>query len=226
VSTSTSGAEADGPAMDVAISGDGLVIAWTSVAKNLIDGDLEATAFEDVFVREAGVVSRASTAPSGGAGNGASRDPALSADGRFLAFVSAATNLNVAVEHYGKIDVYLRDRQIGAVTRINHDLDGTTTQADCSAPSISADGQRIAFASTALYPGFENDYVNGYVYTRSTGAFTFVGESLVGSAPNGGTGYGVTLAANGGVVVFASSATNLFPGDAGGFIDIFLLSLD
>lgn len=220
VSVSTSGAQANGPSNRVALSGDGTTIAFTSSATNLVDGFTETDAHGDVYVRAGSVTSRASSASAGGAGNGASTSPSLSSSGRYLVYASAATNLLAAIEHYGKVDLYLLDRDTSATTRINFDLAGIT-QAHCANPVISADGSRIAFSSDVLFPGHENDLINAYVFHRGATTFTFVGASLVGSGPNGGTGYAVSLAAGGGLVVFQSAASNLFPGDANAAIDVF-----
>ena len=62
---------------------------------------------------------------------------------------------------------------------------------------ISADGDRVAFVSDVLFPEYENDLLNAYVFERSTMTFSFVGGNLVGGAPNGGTGYSVSIAAAG-----------------------------
>lgn len=225
VSVSSSSVEANGASFEVAISGDGTVVAFDSVAQNLVDGDPESDARSDVYLVVAGVTTRASSAHAGGSGNGASREPSLSQDGRFVAFASAATNLLPMVELFGKTDVYVLDRTGATMTRVNLDLDPTASQGHCYGPSIEASGQRVAFASDGVLPSANNGQINGYVYDLVSGALLFVGRSLVGSAPNGGTGYGLALSADGGTVVFQSSATNLYPGDQNGSIDVFAQAL-
>ncbi|MFO0695327.1 MAG: hypothetical protein U0230_17320 [Polyangiales bacterium] len=228
VSVSTSGVESNGASREVAISGDGTVVAFDSVAQDLVDGSTETDTRSDVYLWIAGTTTRVSNANAGGAtgsGNGASTHPTLSADGRYVAFSSAATNLLAAIEFYGKTDIYLLDRTGGTMTRINLDLDPTASQGHCYDPSISADGKRIAFVSDATVPNLINGFVNGYVYDRPSNTFTFVGKSLVGSAPNGGTGYGLALASGGGFIAFQSPASNLFPGDVNNAIDVFALAL-
>lgn len=228
VSVSTSGVESNGASREVAISGDGTVVAFDSVAQDLVDGSTETDTRSDVYLWIAGTTTRVSNANAGGAtgsGNGASTHPTLSADGRYVAFSSAATNLLAAIEFYGKTDIYLLDRTGGTMTRINLDLDPTASQGHCYDPSISADGKRIAFVSDATVPNLINGFVNGYVYDRPSNTFTFVGKSLVGSAPNGGTGYGLALASGGGFIAFQSPASNLFPGDVNNAIDVFGLAL-
>jgi Tol biopolymer transport system component len=220
VSVSSSGVEADGPSGRVALSGDGSTIAFASLATNLVDGMAETDAHDDVYIRAAGTTVRASSAALGGAGNGASTSPSLSSTGRYLVYASAATNLLPSVEFFGKVDLYLLDRDTGVTTRVNFDLAGVT-QGNCASPVISGDGDRVAFVSDVLFPEYENDLLNAYVFERSTMTFSFVGGNLVGGAPNGGTGYSVSIAAGGELVVFQSAASNLFPGDDNVAIDVF-----
>ena len=92
---------------DPAISADGRFVAFSSDATNLVPGDTNGTA--DVFVRDrqTGTTRRVSVGPGGAQGNGDSVDPALSADGRFVAFESDATNL-VPGDTNGVDDVFVR----------------------------------------------------------------------------------------------------------------------
>jgi Tol biopolymer transport system component len=220
VSESSSGVEADGPSSRVALSGDGSTIAFASLATNLVDGMAETDAHDDVYLRAAGTTTRASSAALGGPGNGASTSPSLSSTGRYLVYASAATNLLPSAELFGKVDLYLLDRDTGETTRVNFDLAGIT-QGNCATPVISADGDRVAFVSDVLFPGYENDLLNAYLFERSTTTFALIGGNLVGGAPNGGTGYSVSIAAGGGLVAFQSAASNLFPGDDNAAIDVF-----
>src|SRR5262249_31066259 len=107
-----SGAAANAFALDATISGDGRVVAFDSFASNLdpADGDM----IDDVFLRDAQtntttLVSRASGA-NGAKANALSLDPAVSADGRFVAFTSRASNLDPA-DGDTTVDVYVRDLQ-------------------------------------------------------------------------------------------------------------------
>lgn len=87
------GQQSDGPSSSPSVSDDGRVVAFQSSATNLVPGDTNATT--DVFVRDlaSGAATMVSTGPTSVAGNGPSRDPAISADGRYVAFTSAAGNL-------------------------------------------------------------------------------------------------------------------------------------
>ena len=101
-----------------AISSDGRFVAFDSSATNLVPGDTNGAA--DVFVRDrqTGTTRRVSLGPGGVQGNACSHDPAISADGRFVAFASDATNL-VPGDTNGSIDVFVRDRQTGTTRRVS-----------------------------------------------------------------------------------------------------------
>jgi hypothetical protein len=99
-------------------------------------------------------------------GNSASEWPSISADGRYVAFASAASNL-VPADTNGVSDVFVRDRQTDTTTRVSLATDGTQGNGDAIYTSISADGQHVAFESTAsnLVPGDTNDVEDVFVAT-------------------------------------------------------------
>jgi Tol biopolymer transport system component len=103
-----------------------------------------------VFLRDrsSGTTERISVSTSGTEGDGASSDPALSADGRWVVFQSAATNL-VAGDTNGKIDVFLRDRGTGTTSRVSISTGGFEGDGDSTHPDISADGRFIVWQSNA-----------------------------------------------------------------------------
>src|SRR4029079_1646625 len=99
---------------------DGHLVAFWSSASNLVPNDTNGV--NDVFVRDrlTNTTTRVSIDSSGVEGNGPSTDPAFSADGRYVAFQSAATNL-VPNDTNGKIDVFVRDLQLGVTLRVSLD---------------------------------------------------------------------------------------------------------
>jgi hypothetical protein len=109
VSLNNEGEEGNAASNFAAVSGDGRYIAFSSYASNLADGELYN--YLDVYVRDrwTGTTERASVDMAGQEPNGVSVNPALSADGRFVAFDSSASNL-VEGDTNGRIDVFLRDR--------------------------------------------------------------------------------------------------------------------
>src|SRR5438093_1242029 len=148
VSVASDGTQANGGNADSAISADGHFVAFRSFATNLVPGDTNAV--EDIFVhdRVTGATERASVASDGTQGNGASTTPAISADGRFVAFTSLASNL-VAGDTNGALDVFVHDRATGETIIASIASDGTRGNGSSSRPSLSADGRFVAFTSSA-----------------------------------------------------------------------------
>src|SRR5205814_458587 len=132
---------------------DGQFIAYSSLSTNLVSGQADANGGTDVFVfdRLAGTTRLVSGVPgSATTGNGASSSPAISGDGRFLAFHSVSTNLvSGQVDPNGASDVFLFDRLAGTTGLVSHRAGSTSTTGDfaSTSPVISADGQFIAFLS-------------------------------------------------------------------------------
>jgi len=171
VSVSSSGIEGNAssgwPHGRPAISADGRWVAFESSASNLVPGDTNGCA--DVFVRDCqtGVTQRVSISAWGAEGSGCSGDPSISADGRYVAFGSAASNL-VSADTNGVEDVFVHDRTTGTVTRVSVASDGMQADAACRYPAISADGRYVAFESFAgnLVPGDTNGYFDVFVHDR------------------------------------------------------------
>lgn len=152
VSMSSLGVAANGHSRFPVLSRDGDIVSFQSAASTLVFNDLNDTT--DVFVRDTDtdVTSRVS-ATVGGEGNGSSQHPSVSADGRFVAFTSAADNL-VAGEVGDELDdVFVRDRQTGDMTRVSVETDGTKGDGSSRNPSISDDGDRVAFQTWAANLG-------------------------------------------------------------------------
>jgi len=149
----------------------------------------------------------------------------ISADGRYVAFKSDATNL-VEGDTNGFQDCFVHDRMTGETTRVSVASDGTQANGDCGrlwmvlmyGPSISADGRYVAYSSyaTNLVEGFiENvniiGYVNIYVHDLVTGETTLESVSSNGTQGNNASFF-LTFSADGRYVRFSSDATNLVEG--------------
>ncbi len=222
VSVGAGGAQADGASTRPAISADGRFVAFVSEATNLVAGDTNGA--PDVFVRDtqAGTTTRVSVGAGGVQADGASSRPAISADGRFVAFVSEATNL-VAGDTNGKADAFVRDTQAGTTVRVSVGAGGVQADGETrDGPAISADGRFVAFVSQAtnLVAADTNGAADAFV--RDTQAGTTVRVSVASSAEQGGaeaqgeTYPGVAISADGRFVAFVSDATNLVsPAPAG-----------
>ena len=131
-----------------AIAGDGIRIAFASVASTLVPDDTNNVS--DIFVRDmtSGELRRISVANDGTEANGASDHPIISLDGNYLAFASAASNL-VPGDTNNVNDIFVYswwDRQI---FRASLAADGTQANGDCVVASLSEDGRYVAFSSTA-----------------------------------------------------------------------------
>src|SRR4028119_1050699 len=110
------------------------------------------------------------------AGNQANRDsytPSISADGRFVAFYSSASNI-VPGDTNNRDDIFVRDTLTNTTTRVSVDSAGNQANSNSDSPSISADGRFVAFfsAATNLVPGDTNNTVDIFVRDRLTNTTT------------------------------------------------------
>jgi Tol biopolymer transport system component len=224
VSVDTGGVEANDKSVDIpSISADGRVVAFVSAASNLVPGDTNGML--DVFVhdRYTGVTERISLDPHGGEADGDSRFTSISADGNFVAYSSYATNL-VAGDTNGWGDVFVYDRAAGTTERVSVGPRGVQANGDSieSVPSISADGQVVAFVSNATNLA-GNASGNYALFTRDRSAGT---TDIVSVDSNGVESIGQCvlpgLSADGRLVTFTSSAWDLVVGDTNGSHDIFV----
>jgi Tol biopolymer transport system component len=222
VSVTVTGAEADGSTARVSISADGRYVAFSSDATNLVPGDRNGV--RDVFVRDRvnGTTVRASTNNRGIEGDAASDNPAISANGVYVAFASAATNL-VPADLNARRDVFVKAVAGAAIEPVSITSAGLVGNGESSMPTISGNGKYVAFVSVA------NDLVvndlNGVgdVFVRDRSARTTERVSL-SSAGVEANGLSVTpvISADGKYVGFASRANNLVGGDTNGLQDIFV----
>jgi Tol biopolymer transport system component len=201
---STSGNSVNNSSAEAAISADGRFVAFVSSGTNLVANDTNM--HSDVFVRDlqSGTTDRVSIATDGTQGNGDSLVPAISADGRYVAFASAATNL-VAGDTNGVYDVFVRDRQLGTTERVSLSPSGSQLTLDSGygtgfgfdeplGVSISADGRFVAFGSQTL---------EVYVRDRQNATTDDVTEMSFGSP------YHPSISADGRYVAFhAAGATH------------------
>ncbi len=169
-----------------------------------------------------GDTERASVGAAGTQGNGASGSPAISADGRFVSFSSAATNL-VPGDGNDVDDVFVRDRQTAVTDRASVDSLGAEADAASFESSVSDDGVVVAFRSTAtnLVVNDTNAADDIFVHDRQTGATERVSVDSSGTEGNGFS-YEPAVSSDGRFVVFRSLATNLVAGDINGAGDIFV----
>jgi hypothetical protein len=148
ISVGPGGRQANGGSHAPSVSGDGATVAFTSTATNLTD-DTALGGVSQVFAWQ-DAAGRASLASSGanGPGGGASRDAAVSEDGRVVGFTSDASNL-VDGDTNGVADVYLRNLVRGVTVRASVASPGTQATGESGRPSLSANGRTVAFDSVA-----------------------------------------------------------------------------
>ncbi len=155
-------------------------------------------------------------------GNGDSRDPSISADGRHVAFWSRATNL-VAGDTNAAEDVFIRDRQSGTTERVSVGLGGVQGDSGSYRPSISSDGDYVSFYSSAttLVAGDTNGAPDIFVHHRPGGTTECVSVNSRGAQGNDDSFY-PSISATGRYVAFESYATNLVDGDTNGTEDVYV----
>ncbi|MCY2960820.1 MAG: hypothetical protein NTY35_11690 [Planctomycetota bacterium] len=223
VSVATGGAPADSYSSSPAISADGRFVAFVSRATNLDPADTSSEA--DVWLRDlaTGTTELVSVALGGASGDRGSYQPALSSDGRYVAFTSFATDL-VAGDRNRRNDVYRRDRRLGRTERVSLDAAGLEVREHCEAPAISADGRHVSFQSLAsnLVAGDTNGELDVYLKDLATGAIERVSVGTGGIEGHGPSGPRSALSADGRFVAFTSAAPDLVAGDTNGDEDVFL----
>ncbi|MBU1751097.1 MAG: hypothetical protein KKA73_25720 [Chloroflexi bacterium] len=172
----------------------------------------------------AGETTRVSVASDGTQGNNGSDGASISADGRYVAFGSSASNL-VSGDTNGFSDIYIHDRQTNTTTRVSVGMNGAEANGDSGGPFISADGRYVAFQSRARNLVSVDTYggENIFVYDRQTDTTTLA--SVTSDGMHGGPwAFGPSLSADGRFVAFATNA-GLVSGDDNGYIDIFVRDL-
>ena len=170
------------------------------------------------------LMERVSVAADGGQANGSSSTgPAISADGRYVAFDSDASNL-VPGDTNRVSDVFVRDLRSGTIQRVSVATDGTQANNSSVAPAISADGRYVVFSSFAsnLVPGD----TNGGVFVRDlrSGTTRLVSVGADAGQDNNNNAR-PSISADGRYVAFNSNASNLVPGDTNSAPDVFVRDL-
>lgn len=220
-----------------AISADGSTIAFISTSSNLKPGVADDADSADLFVyhRPTATLELVTRVEGGNrAAGGADYEPmAFSADGRYLVFVSGASNLVVGMSDSADTrDVFLYDRVTRGVVPVSA-VEGSNTASSnafwsAGSPSISADGNFIAFQTSAtdLKPGVTDDGFGSdiYLYNRSSRALTLVSGVNGGNTTGNGSSSTPAISGDGRFVAFSTEASNLKPSvaDNNGTTDIYV----
>ena len=146
VSVSSTGTESDGESFAPALSGDGRYVAYVSHATNVVPGDANATEDIYVHVRQSRTTRRISVSSAGAEANGRSLSPAITADGRYVAFGSFASNLVPS----GASGIFVRDLRENRTDLASVTSTGVPAGGDLGRiAAISGNGRFVAFVSYA-----------------------------------------------------------------------------
>lgn len=222
VSLDSSGTQGNNNSYAPSISGDGRYVAFESVATNLVAGDTNG--HPDIFVRDlvTGTTTRASVRSSGTQGNNVSSAPSISSDGRYVAFASDASNL-VTADTNNRTDIFVRDRLSGSTSRASVGSGGFAGFDDSYSPVISGNGRYVAFtsASSSLVVFDTNGVPDIFLRDLDQETTTRINVDSSEDQSNGESGEPV-LSADGELIAFSSTATNLESGDTNASPDAFL----
>jgi Tol biopolymer transport system component len=225
VSVSARGTGANDDSSQPAISGDGSVVAFSSVATNLVPQPVNATGFCcDIFVRNL-LTGRTTLADPmlNGAGASDSFSPALSGTGRFVAFGSWSCNLVKGVPCMDQSNIFVWDVSARKMILVTRSTTGGLATGCGANPAISSDGSLVAFTSDGgdLVPNDTNSAPDVFIRNLLTGQTQRVSVTSKGAQTNGGLGR-VTMSSNARMIAFQSDAWNMVPGDSNLVSDIFV----
>ncbi len=224
VSLGLAGMAANGTIQDPSLSRDGRYVTYSSPASNLVQGDTNAASDIFIYDRTARATRRLSLAPDGRQADGDSYTPALSADGRFITFVSYAGNL-AAGDTNQRADVFLANLEKGDIRRLSVDAAGQQANRDAHRPAISADGKMVLFSSAAdnLVSGDTNAAEDVFMMDIEKGGIERLSVALRGSQADGDS-FDAVMSMDGGYVAFASYAKSLTSDNNPG-VNVFLRDL-
>jgi Cys-rich repeat protein len=218
ISVSTGGEQGNGPSLFPSISGDGRFVVFQSLASNLVPGDTNGVA--DIFIRDRvnGTTDRVCNLQ----GNSFSLTPAISGDGNFVAFVSAASDL-VSGDTNGHLDIFVCNRSTAMVERVSLTTTDTQADGDSILPAISGDGCLVAFKSLAdnLVPNDLNTVVDVFARDRCRGITERISVNPMRHDANDFS-FPPSVSRDGRFVAFGSYATNLVEGDVDETSDVFV----
>ena len=205
------------------VSYDGRYVAFENRSPNL---GTVATAGGNILVKDmtTGAIVNASSSAAGVIGNSPAYGPSMSANGRYLAFETFASNLVPGAASGG---VFVKDLQTGAIVLASSSSTGASGEGTSGSASISDDGRYVVFTSTAsnLVPGDTNSLRDDFLKDLLTGALTRIytavdGVDTVSSSLRNGV-----ISGNGQFYVFESFANNLVPNDTNNTRDVFIKNL-
>ncbi len=226
VSTSAFPIETNNHSRRPRISGDGSTVVFTSLASNLISVDLNN--LEDLFIYRManGTTERISLAVGGGESNGVSNEPSISNDGRYVAMLSAASNLVVG-DTNNQTDIFVRDTVQNSTRRVWVNSEPMLAPTGEIRPEIGGDGRMVAFSSTSdnVVAGDDNASRDVFVVDVTSLSVRRVSLDSFGGQVAGDS-FRPHINGDSRFVVFGSDSAVLVPGDTNNKSDVFVHDLD
>jgi len=230
VSQAVGGKQPDGDSQRPTLSTDGRYLAFWSAADNLVDGDTNKVTDCFVYDRDSHTTVRVDVGPADLQANGECARPVISADGKLVAFESAATNLEKpsvlgkSTDTNKTRDIFVRDLIANTTTRVSVTTEGKQAVGDSVRPSISATGRFVAFQSEApLQADDTNKKTDVYLHDLETKETTRVSIGPGGAEGNAGS-FSPSLNADGSLLAYWSNASNFVPGDSNKVGDVFIFN--
>ena len=222
LTTGYSGELLNADIMNFSMTPDGGLLAFTTRADNVVEGDVNDKSDVFTFDQE-GNLRLASVGENGEQANGDSDNPSLSADGEYLAYESEADNI-CGINTGGPIikNIVWFFGSLKKCEVVNVDDEGNPAEADCYGPSISGNGQAVAFyTESPLVSGDTNGMSDVYLRDLYSKVTTRISVSSSGGQGDGWSDQ-PSISNDGNLIAFSSRASNLVTGDANGFTDIFV----
>jgi hypothetical protein len=224
LSQTTTGGAANASVERPAVGGTGRFVVFDSAAGNLVTADTQHMSQVYLVDRNTGQLECVSVTPAGLPGNGDSREAFVSADGRYVAFHSFASDLTTDdTDNQG--DIFIRDRQAGTTRQVTISLFGAGINSASHCTDLSPDGSRVVFTVPAGASGQNFDQV--FYWDANLAA-----PAILSHAPNAqlnGPSGGGKLSSNGRVGTYVSLATNVVDddpaADGNGVTDVFVVEL-
>lgn len=213
IDVNTIGGSPSAGAGSPSISQDGRYVAFASQATNLVSP--ASNGQTQIFVRDRlnNSTTEVSVSSSGTEGNSYSRNPRISADGRFVVFESNASNL-VSSDTNASLDVFIHDMSTGTTQLVSADSSGTQGNSTSQTPDVSADGLYVVFQSFATNLVSSPSVSGGNIYEKnvSTGVVQLISQNSSGVDANSNS-ISPRMSCEGRFIIFVSTANNLVSGD-------------
>jgi Tol biopolymer transport system component len=227
ISMASSGALANSDSRYPEVTEDGRYVVFQSAASNLVAGDVNGATDTFLVDRTLGTVTLVSVSTLGvqqNLGGYAPRGCDVSDDGRYVAWMTLATNLSPYDTYgWGDRDVYYRDLVSGTTSLVSIAYLGDQRDTGWE-PSVSADGSRVSFTSSSwlIHPDDSDSNDDVFVWHSSTGYLEIASQTAAGLGGTGGNSSRSRITPDGRYVVFESSCTDLHADDTTTSQDIYL----